>query len=115
MSTFRPSSILGKKKQDEEAILKSYKSYTETDDTSEPAAAPPPQTIGFEGVQADGAAAANPQEIELTENQDGPPNDKEDQPLHEGTPLLKNKMHVSYQLIVCSSSVGVILANMNER
>ncbi|XP_063970934.1 anoctamin-4-like isoform X11 [Lytechinus pictus] len=87
MSTFRPSSILGKKKQDEEAILKSYKSYTETDDTSEPAAAPPPQTIGFEGVQADGAAAANPQEIELTENQDGPPNDKEDQPLHEGKTL----------------------------
>ncbi|XP_030844356.1 anoctamin-4-like isoform X4 [Strongylocentrotus purpuratus] len=86
---FRPSSLLGKKKEDEEAILKSYKSYTETDDTEDtdiPAAVSPapPTTLGFEGVQPDNAAVANPQEIEMAESHMGAPTDKEDQPLHEG-------------------------------
>lgn len=48
---FRPSSLLGKKKEDEQAILKSYKSYTETDETEDtdiPAAVEPapPTTLG---------------------------------------------------------------------
>ncbi|XP_071483515.1 anoctamin-4-like isoform X8 [Diadema antillarum] len=87
----------GSKKQDEEAILESYKSYSESvDDTATVAPSPPP--LGFEGVQPEAAATANPQEIELTETPEAPPTDKEDQPLHEGQSPVKKEESTSQDL-----------------